>query len=175
MRRMEGVSSPLFFFDALRKRWERWERKNPIPLPILLRLWCAIFLRNSDESNSLKHGNCSFSKSASGEKIFSIVIFLCASMRPKILANQEHRKTSKPSRTSRLTYESALDASPWQRREGGGGNKEAWARKEEDKGQGRSSVRNKARLKSELPASETQSWRRHLHHFNRLSEDHQLD
>ena len=117
--------------------WERWERKNPIPLPIPLRLWCAIFLRNSDESNSLKHGNCSFSKSASGEKIFSIVIFLRASMRPKILANQEHRKPSQPSRTSRLTYESGSDASPWQRREVGGGNKEAWARKEQDKAQGR--------------------------------------
>ena len=42
-------------------------------------------------------------------------------------------------------------------------------------GQEGGSVRNKARLKSELPASETQSSRRHLDHFNRLSEDHQLD
>lgn len=42
-------------------------------------------------------------------------------------------------------------------------------------GQEEGSVRNKARLKSELPASETQSSRRHLDHFNRLSEDHQLD
>ena len=40
--------------------------------------------------------------------------------------------------------------------------------------EGRHTVRNKARLKSELPASETQSSRRHLDHFNRLSED-QLD